>query len=128
MVIWLTGSAAYGVIKRICKSVGLQDLELTFDEVGQQLGQSNAIRLIHLSIVLEYFREAPKGEIVELERLLHKNYFGYKILRDLVSEFLYLRNMDRRFAQEMGQLFDIATSKPEFMLNKAVGVAAHGKK
>jgi hypothetical protein len=44
-----------------------------------------------------------------------------------MSEFLYLRNTDFRLSQEMGALFQIETSKPEYMLNKAVGVEAPGK-
>lgn len=126
-LIWLTGAAAYGVIKRICKSVGLKDLELTFEEVRTKLGGSTSVRLVHLSIFLEYFRDAPKSQIYELEKAVRKNPFSYKILRDLVSEFLYLRNTDFRLSQEMGALFEIETSKPEYMLNKALGVGARGK-
>jgi len=126
-LIWLTGAAAYGVITRICRSLGLKELELTFEEVRTRLGGSNAVELIHLSIFLEYFRDAPKSQIYELEKTLRKNYFSYKILRDLVSEFLYLRNMDGRFAQEMGGLFEIETSDPMYLLNKAVGVKAPAK-
>jgi hypothetical protein len=128
IVIWLTGAAAYGIVKRICRSIGLKDLELTFEEVGMQLGQTVAVRLIHLSIGLEYFAEAPKSEIIELEKLLRKNYFAYKILRDLVSEFLYLRNVNRRLSQEMGDLFDIAINRPEFALNKGMGVIPEKKR
>jgi predicted MPP superfamily phosphohydrolase len=126
-IIWLTGAAAYGVIKRICRSVGLQELELTFEEVGAKLGSLASVRLIDLSIHLEYFRDAPKVEIYQLEKDLHKNYFSYKILRDLVSEFLYLRNTDASFAQEIGELLDIEASKPEFQMNKAVGVQHKAK-
>ena len=118
---------AYGVIKRICRSVGLKDLELTFEEVRTNLGGSTSVRLVHLSIFLEYFRDAPKSQIYELEKAVRKNPFSYKILRDLVSEFLYLRNTDFRLSQEMGALFEIETSKPEYMLNKALGVGARGK-
>jgi GTPase SAR1 family protein/predicted MPP superfamily phosphohydrolase len=126
-LIWLTGAAAYGVIKRICRSVGLKDLELTFEEVRTKLERSTSVGLVHLSICLEYFRDAPKSQIYELEKALRKNPFAYKILRDLVSEFLYLRNTDFRLSQEMGALFEIETSKPEYMLNKALGVGAPGK-
>jgi len=121
-LIWLTGAAAYGVIKRISRSVGLKDLELTFEEVRKGLGGLTSVKLVHLSILLEYFRDVPKSEIYELEKDLRKNHFSYKILRDLVSEFLYLRNTDYRLSQEMGQLFDIETSQPAYLLNKAVGV------
>ncbi len=109
------------------RSVGLKDLELTFEEVRTKLGENTSVRLVHLSIFLEYFRDAPKSQIYELEKELRKNFFSYKILRDLLSEFLYLRNTDFRLSQEMGALFEIETSKPEYMLNKAVGVEVPGK-
>ena len=121
-VIWLTGAASYGIIKRICRSVGLQDLELTFEEVREKLGALNSVKLVDLSIHLEYYKDAPKAEMKSLENDLHENAFAYKILRDLVSEFLYLRNTDNRLAQEMGEIFDIESSKPEYQMNKAVGV------
>jgi hypothetical protein len=120
-LIWLTGAAAYGVIKRICRSVGLRELQLTFEEVCRRLEGKTSVKLIDLSIHLEYFRETPHNEIYDLEKALRRNYFSYKILRDLVSEFLYLRNTDRQLSQKMGELFEIETSNPQYMLNKAVG-------
>jgi hypothetical protein len=125
-LIWLTGAATYGVIKRICRSVGLRDLELTFEEVRKARGTLTSVKLVHLSILLEHFRDVPKSEIYELERSLRKNHFSYKVLRDLVSEFLYLRNTDFRLSQEMGELFEIETSKPKYLLNKAAGADRAG--
>ena len=74
-LIWLTGSATYGIIKRISRSVGLKDLELTFDEVRAKLGGRTSVELIHLSILLEYFRDAPKAEITKSKRWFVKNPF-----------------------------------------------------
>jgi hypothetical protein len=107
--------------------VGLQDLELTFEEVEAKLGSLASVRLIDLSIHLEYFRDAPKVEIIQLERDFSKNNFCYKILRDLVSEFLYLRNTDTAFAQEIGELLEIQVNRPEFQVNKAVGIQQKAK-
>jgi hypothetical protein len=126
-VIWLTGAAAYGIIKRICRSVGLHDLELTFEEVRTKLGPMSSVKLVDLSIHLEYFRDAPKADIYELEKDLHRNHFSYKILRDLVSEFLYLRNTDNMVSQQMGALLDIESNAPEFQLNKSVGAETRAK-
>jgi hypothetical protein len=81
-----------------------------------------SVKLIDLAIHLEYFRDAPKAEMYDLEGDLRKNHFSYKLLRDLVSEFLYLRNTDKLLSQQMGDLFDIESSSPAFQLNKSVGV------
>jgi hypothetical protein len=122
-LIWLTGAASYGLIKRICNSIGLQDLELTFEEVREKLGEKTSVRLIDLAIQLEYFREAPEADIFDCEKDLQKNWFSYKLLRDLVAEFLYLHNTDTQVFQRMGELFRIDTSNPRFLLNKAVGAS-----
>ena len=125
-VIWFAGAATYGMLKRICKSIGLKDLELTFNQVGDRLGQTLAVRLTNIAIALEHFKDVPKAEILGLEKKLRDvNRFGYKILRDLIYEFLYLRNTNHRLAQELGakERFDIATSNPAFSLNKAVGAS-----
>ena len=120
-LIWLTGAVSYGMIKRISNSVGLEDLELTFETVRRKLGEKPSIRLVDLGIQLEYFREAPEAEIYDLEKDVQKNPFAYKLLRDLVSEFLYLHNTDRKVFQRLGALFEIEASKPRFLLSKGIG-------
>jgi hypothetical protein len=125
-LIWLTGAVSYGMIKRICSSIGLQDLELTFEEVRKRLGGKTSVRLVDLAIQLEYFREAPEAEIYDLEKDVQKNLFSYKILRDLVAEFLYLHNTDTQVFQRLGKLFQIAARNPQFLLNKAVGTDEGG--
>lgn len=120
-LIWLTGAASYGMIKKVCSSIGLQDLELTFEQVRNSLGDKTSVRLIDLAIQLEYFREAPEAEIFDLEKEVGGNLFAYKILRDLVSEFLYLHNTDTQVLQRLGSLFEIEAKNPKFLLNKAVG-------
>lgn len=109
------------MIKKVCSSIGLQDLELTFEQVRRNLGDKTSVRLIDLAIQLEYFREAPEAEIYDMEKEVGKNLFAYKILRDLVSEFLYLHNTDTQVFQRLGSLFEIETKNPQFLINKAVG-------
>jgi hypothetical protein len=108
------------VLKRICHSVGLKDLELTYEDVKAKHGGMTSIRLIHLAIRLEYFRGAPEIEIYEIEKSLGKNHFAYKLLRDLVAEYLMLFNTDRTVLQRLGAQFDIKTNDPRFQLDKSV--------
>jgi hypothetical protein len=120
-LIWLTGAVSYGIIKKICRSIGLQDLELTFQEVLEKHGNRPSVQLVDLSIKLEHFRDAPEADISDLEKGLRRNLFSYKILRQLVAEYLYLYNTDRILGQKLGDLFEIKVSDPRFLLNKAVG-------
>lgn len=120
-LIWLTGAVCYGMIKKICVSIGLEDLELTFEEVRKTLGEKTSIRLIDLAIHLEYFRKARVAEVLELERASQKNLFVYKILQDLVVEFLYLHNTDLQVLRRLGQLFGIRANDARFLVNKSVG-------
>ena len=122
-LIWLTGAACYGMIKKVSSAVGLEDLELTFEEVKKNLGDTASVRLIDLAIQLEYFRQPPEADIYDLEKQIRKNLFAYKILRDLVTEFLYLYNTDTKVFQRLGEQFQIGAKRPQFMLNKAVGVS-----
>ncbi len=119
-LIWLTGAAAYGMIKRVCNSVGLRELELTFDDVKAKYGDQISVNLIHLAIRLEHFRSVPETEIYELRKTIGKNHFAYKLLRDLVAEFLFLHNTDTKVFQRMGDEFDIKTSDPRFHIHKAL--------
>lgn len=124
-LIWITGAVAYGIVKKICRSIGLQDLELTFQQVSIKLGNKPSVRLVDLGIHLEHFKGAPEAEIHDLEKDLRSNPFSYKLLRDLVWEFLYLRNTNTKVFQRLGTLLQIEVGNPKFLLNKAVGA---GKK
>src|SRR6202041_2839798 len=80
-LIWLTGAAAYGMIKRVCNSVGLRELELTFEDVKANYADLTSVQFIHLAIRLEHFRGAPEAEIYDLLKAIDKNHFAYKLLR-----------------------------------------------
>ncbi len=121
-LIWLTSAVAFGMIKRICNSVGIKELQLTFEEVRKTLGEKTSIMLVDLAIELEYFRDAPVAEILDLEKVIRRdNLFAYRILHDLVVEYLYLHNTDTQVFQRLGSCFEIQTSNPKFFLEKAVG-------
>ncbi len=119
-LIWLTGAVAYGMIKRICNSVGLRELELTFEDVKANYADFTSVQLIHLAIRLEHFRGAPEAEIYQRLKAIDSNHFAYKILRDLVAEYLLLHNTDTKVFQRLGAAFDIKTSDPRYHVNKAL--------
>jgi hypothetical protein len=117
--VWLMRGVAFGVIKKISISVGLEELELTYQEVRDRYGESNlSFRLIDVAIKLDHFKECPEHDLEELRRELPNDSFAFTILRDFVAEYLYLYVCDYRKLQKYGDLFDIQTSNPRFYLNK----------
>jgi hypothetical protein len=120
-LIWLSTAVCYGIIKKISSSIGLEDLELTFDDVRDRLGEKTSVRLVDLAIHFDHFREARLAEVYDLERDARKNLFVYRILQDLVVEFLYLHNTDTQVLQRLGGLFGVRSNDPRFFVNKSVG-------
>jgi hypothetical protein len=119
-LISLTSSACLGLIKRVSRAVGIQDLQPTFEDVLLLHEEKTSVQLIDLAIKLEHFGSTPETQIFELEKGNKKNYFAYKMLLDLVYEHLLLRTTDTRVLQRLGELFGIKTSRPQFLLSKAV--------
>lgn len=117
-LIWLTTGACHGMIKRVSRAIGLEDLQPTFDEVLRQHGERVSVQLIDLAIKLDHFENPPEAQIFDVEEALRKNHFSHSILRKLVYENLMLRTSDGRVMQRMGALFDIKISRPQFLLNK----------
>lgn len=118
-VIWLTKGAAFGMIKRISYSVGLEDLELTYARVKQDIGASSpAVNLIDLAIKFDHFREAPERQVYKLDDELHENSFAHSVLRSLVVDYLYLYCSDARLAQRLGSRLDIDTSRTQLVEKK----------
>lgn len=120
-LIWLTSTACLGLIKRVSRAVGVQDLQPTFEDILLRHDDKMSVKLIDIAIKLEHFTDTPETEIFDLEADNRKNYFSYKILLNLVYEHLLLRTTDTRVLQRLGQLFGIKTSRPQFLVNKILG-------
>lgn len=117
-LIWLTRAVCYAVIKKVSFSVGLQELELTYEEVRQVLPANSSVDLIDLAIKLDHFRETPEADILELKERFAENQLTFTILRDLVADYLYLYVSDARKLQKIGAVLDISTKSPQYRLNK----------
>jgi hypothetical protein len=115
-VIGLTLRCAFGTLKKISFCVGSQRLGETYDLVHDEFDNSLAVDLVDLQIKLDHFTVAPEYEISRLRDGVVKNMFAYTILRQMVTDFLYLYRVDIRTAQKLGSLFKIQATIPEFLL------------
>jgi hypothetical protein len=91
---------------------------VVLSRLKRQHGERVSVQLIDLAIKLDHFENPPEAQIFDVERVLRKNHFSHRILRKLVYENLMLRTSDGRIMQRLGALFDIETSRPQFLLNK----------
>ena len=115
-VIALTLSCAYGTLKKISFAVGSQRLEESYTLVRQHTGDSLALDLIGLLIKLDHFGTVPEYDIVRVRDKVVRNMFGYTILRQMITDFLYLYRVDIRTVQKLGSLFSIKSTVPEMLL------------
>jgi predicted phosphodiesterase len=81
---------AYGIIKTLSHSVGMEDLAETYKEVVERHGNNLSLQLIDACIKLDHFWSFPEGQIDSLERRVRKNYIGFSVLRYLIMNYLYV--------------------------------------
>jgi hypothetical protein len=103
---------AFGLIKRVANSVGLSELEATYEDVADRQERNISNRLIHLSIRLDHFSRFPKDEIEGLSETLKHNTFAYQTLRDIVLNHLYLFPRGYEVQQWVGSTLNIKVNLP----------------
>jgi hypothetical protein len=122
---------AFGTLKRISSSVGLNDLENAYSATLPLVGNSPATRLIDLSVKLDHFHSFPDQEVHEIHDLLAKNPFASNILKDLVLSHIQVFDIDRSLRQSMASLFKVNANAPLLIdparkKNKKVGKLPQG--
>ena len=114
-VIWVARRAAFGLIKRVSYSVGLEILSETYKRVLEASNHNMSVRLIDLSVKLDHFRGFPEDDIDELWEASRKNYFLRTVIRDMVAHFIYLFGLeDYKTLQSIGAKLDIKVTDPRF--------------
>ncbi len=117
LLIWLTLGCAFGIVKRISTAVGLQELSGTYADVLEVLGPTLSAKLIDVAIRLDHFDAVPLDQIEGVARVVTKNLFTRRVLRDLVANHLYLFQVDYRAKQALGELLEIRTTDVRFLDN-----------
>jgi len=77
------------VIQKVSDSLGFGELMPIFDELTQNHKDSPAIKLINISIKLEFTRNIPKKEISNLFKELKNNMIARRMLQEIVLRYLY---------------------------------------
>jgi hypothetical protein len=117
-IIWLTGAASFGTIKRVSYAVGHQDLAATYEKVVTMNGNLSN-RVIDVAIKLDHYENVPEQELRKLRSLVLKNPFTFSIIRNLVADHLYLYGCDYQTMQMLGSAWNIKITGPELVLNRA---------
>lgn len=117
-LIWTVNRTVFGLIRKIATSVGHRQLGSIYRQVMKSLGASVAVKLIDLSIRLEYESEigALYPDIEKLHREFTGDNFNFAILRDIVWLHMYLHPVKERDRQKIQALFEIKSS-PKLLMN-----------
>jgi hypothetical protein len=107
VLISLTRNLAFGMMKRISYSVGLEELEETYRSVLEKSGGPLPVKAIDYTIKLDHFAKFPKRELQELVDETHKNPFAMRLIRDLTADYLYLFPAEYKVRQYVGDVLGI---------------------
>lgn len=103
---------AIAMTLRVASSVGLPELEEAYSRVLEEVGRTNATRLIDLAIKLEHSKVYPEYEIKELHRDFAKNYFADRTLKSLVIGNIRKYGMDQRLRQRIAAALQLRANAP----------------
>jgi predicted MPP superfamily phosphohydrolase len=106
-VIWLTRRCAFGVMKRISYSVGLEILAETYKRLLESGEWPRPFRIVDLTVRLDHFSEFPLNDLESLWSESDRNFFCQMLVRDLVVNNLYLVPLDDRTKQSVCELLGI---------------------
>jgi len=114
--IWLISElVSVVIIKSVSEAIGVADLEKAYSATLQNVGQSNATRLIDVSLRLDHSGEVPIALIEKLHKELSRSPFADKILKDLIQYHFAMFDTDRRVRQRVIAVFRLpkGTSVPD---------------
>lgn len=120
LIFFLANSWCVGVIKRVSRAAGSQQLEQIYSDLNLEFG-SVSMNLIDVSVRLDHFTAFPKNQIEDLHGQVTNNFFAESVLRRIVVLHLYLFPVDFRIRDsiceqlgikiEKGKVLDESTKK-----------------
>jgi hypothetical protein len=106
--------SSFGVVKRISNAIGYPKLYQILDEVVEK-NPKNSIKLIDLSIHLDYEGRIPIDRIKSLNQELGSNKICTLILRNLVLERLYYFDEDYKDMNRISEILGIPIQQQRYI-------------
>jgi hypothetical protein len=100
-------SVCYGLVKHTSSSVGLADLEPTFDLLLAREPEGASVQMLDLSTRLDYLDEFPEPALLALADKLADSGVAFEVLRVLVWEHFKMFETDFRIRQRACAKLDI---------------------
>ncbi len=106
--------SSFGVVKRISNAIGYPKLYPVLDEIVKN-NPENSVKLIDLSIHLDYEGKIPIDKIKNFNKELDKNKICTLILRNLVLERLYYFDEEIGDMQKISNILDIPIQQQRYI-------------
>ena len=104
------------VLRSLTFAVGAPELESIYEDTGKKLNMVS-VTLLNMSIRLEYYREPPVAEIININKTLEKNAFGRELLKHTVVLNMYLYEWRVKRMQQVLSEFGLKVQgDPRFLL------------
>lgn len=105
---------AIGVVKHISNSVGLAQLNITFDRIMRDI-PNQSYSIIDLSVRLDHFDQYPLTELLKVMKSVHNKYFAMGLIRFLVWHHFFLFPEDYRLVQKVCSELKIELPPDKFL-------------
>ena len=92
-------STLFSVISKLTQSVGTSKLISIFQEISEENDDSLAIKLILISIHLEFNKNIPKNEIESFINQNNKNDISIRLLQEIVIQHMYFNHVEYKDRQ-----------------------------
>jgi hypothetical protein len=106
----LSCMVSFAFIKKVAESVGSRDLFETYRKISE-VHQTNAVKLIEISIKLDQSRSLPYYEIRTLKENFEDNLMAMVLLKILVIDHLYMYDTNYMEKQRICSLLGIPIEK-----------------
>ncbi len=98
---------SFGMIKRISDSVGLAELDATYEQVMNDTGNLLSVHFVDLSIRLDHQFGFPEEQVNKLHQRTRKSLFSHSVLRDLLVHHFVLFHSTSAIRQKYCKLLEI---------------------
>lgn len=114
----LTYGVCISVIQRIANSLGSEQLLNIFDRLEKERPESIAVKLICITIRLEFTKKIPKDELSKLYTDLSSNPVAKLLLQQTVIYHLYLNEVSERDMQWISSNLNITMKSQRQMIGR----------